>query len=262
MEQGSWRITKVVHFIKELTVSTASCTLIDYHSFSFSYDGIISASSTCTSNLQAHSTSQGSPIDCWPSSDTNPSRLGSHRRQRVKGTLTLPYRVIPVVGTLKLKTVYRNSSIKPTGSIFLSYTFFGAGALYWFLKWPVMENANGKDQEHEVLQSVIIGLKEWEGRGGGLKREWRPNNFLPRALQSGFLFESWVGGGGGLGRGKGGWGGATPLQKIVYVHLWSWGLTLSVRRMQTLWAERKTRLAWRLRKRYQTNKRHRCKDIL
>ena len=66
-----------------------------------------------------------------------------------------------------------------------------------------MENANGKDQEHEVLQSVIIGLKECEGRGGGLKREWRPNNFLPRALQSGFLFESWVGGGGG-----GGWGGA------------------------------------------------------
>lgn len=39
-----------------------------------------------------------------------------------------------------------------------------------------MENANGKDQEHEVLQSVIIGLKECEGRGGGLKREWRPNN--------------------------------------------------------------------------------------
>lgn len=64
-----------------------------------------------------------------------------------------------------------------------------------------MENANGKDQEHEVLQSVIIGLKECEGRGGGLKREWRPNNFLPRALQSGFLFESWVRGGGG-----GGWG--------------------------------------------------------
>ena len=56
-----------------------------------------------------------------------------------------------------------------------------------------MENANGKDQEHEVLQSVIIGLKECEGRGGGLKREWGPNNFLPRALQSGFLFESWVG---------------------------------------------------------------------
>ena len=137
MERGSWRITKVVHFIKELTVSTASCTLIDYHSFSFSYDGIISASSTCTSNLQAHSTSQGSPIDCWPSSDTNPSRLGSHRRQRVKGTLTLPYRVIPVVGTLKLKTVYRNSSIKPTGGIFLSYTFFfrwgvGGGGLILF----------------------------------------------------------------------------------------------------------------------------------
>lgn len=64
-----------------------------------------------------------------------------------------------------------------------------------------MENANGKDQEHEVLQSVIIGLKECEGRGGGLKREWRPNNFLPRALQSGFLFESWVGEG-GLGRGN------------------------------------------------------------
>ena len=137
MEQGSWRITKVVHFIKELTVSTASCTLIDYHSFSFSYDRIISASSTCTSNLQAHSTSQGSPIDCWPSSDTNPSRLGSHRWQRVKGTLTLPYRVIPVVGTLKLKTVYRNSSIKPTGGIFLSYTFFfrwgvGGGGLILF----------------------------------------------------------------------------------------------------------------------------------
>ena len=74
-----------------------------------------------------------------------------------------------------------------------------------------MENANGKDQEHKVLQSVIIGLKECEGRGGGLKREWRPNNFLPRALQSGFLFESWVG--------EGGWEGATPLQKIVYVHL-------------------------------------------
>ena len=52
-----------------------------------------------------------------------------------------------------------------------------------------------------MLQSVIIGLKECEGRGGGLKREWRPNNFLPRALQSGFLFESW-GGGGGLGRGN------------------------------------------------------------
>lgn len=135
MERGSWRITKVVHFIKELTVSTASCTLIDYHSFSFSYDGIISASSTCTSNLQAHSTSQGSPIDCWPSSDTNPSRLGSHRRQRVKGTLTLPYRVIPVVGTLKLKTVYRNSSIKPTGGIFLSYTFFfGRGGLLYLVK--------------------------------------------------------------------------------------------------------------------------------
>ena len=65
-----------------------------------------------------------------------------------------------------------------------------------------------------------------------------------------------------VGWGGGGWGGATPLQKTVYVHLWSWGLTLSVRRMQTLWAERKTRLAWRLRKRYQTNKRHRCKDIL
>lgn len=65
-----------------------------------------------------------------------------------------------------------------------------------------MENANGKDQEHEVLQSVIIGLKECEGRGGGLKREWRPNNFLPRALQSGFLFESWVRGGGGLLRGN------------------------------------------------------------
>ena len=64
-----------------------------------------------------------------------------------------------------------------------------------------MENANGKDQEHEVLQSVIIGLKECEGRGGGLKREWRPNNFLPRALQSGFLFESCVGEG-GLGRGN------------------------------------------------------------
>ena len=64
-----------------------------------------------------------------------------------------------------------------------------------------MENANGKDQEHEVLQSVIIGLKECEGRGGGLKREWRPNNFLPRALQSGFLFESWVRGGGGGGGG-------------------------------------------------------------
>lgn len=63
-----------------------------------------------------------------------------------------------------------------------------------------MENANGKDQEHEVLQSVIIGLKECEGRGGGLKREWRPNNFLPRALQSGFLFESWVGGGVGEGQ--------------------------------------------------------------
>ena len=138
MELGSWRITKVVHFIKELTVSTASCTLIDYHSFSFSNDGIISASSTCTSNLQAHSTSQGSPIDCWPSSDTNPSRLGSHRRQRVKGTLTLPYRVIPVVGTLKLKTVYRNSSIKPTGGIFLSYTFFfgrgEGGGLFYLVK--------------------------------------------------------------------------------------------------------------------------------
>ena len=133
MEQGSWRIAKVVHFIKELTVSTASCTLIDYHSFSFSYDGIISASSTCTSNLQAHSTSQGSPIDCWPSSDTNPSRLGSHRRQRVKGTLTLPYRVIPVVGTLKLKTVYRNSSIKPTGGIFLSYTFLGGRGGAYFI---------------------------------------------------------------------------------------------------------------------------------
>ena len=70
-----------------------------------------------------------------------------------------------------------------------------------------MENANGKDQEHEVLQSVIIGLKECEGRGGGLKREWRPNNFLPRALQSGFLFESWLGGGGGGGgEGQGGLG--------------------------------------------------------
>ena len=267
MELGSWRITKVVHFIKELTVSTASCTLIDYHSFSFSYDGIISASSTCTSNLQAHSTSQGSPIDCWPSSDTNPSRLGSHRWQRVKGTLTLPYRVIPVVGTLKLKTVYRNSSIKPAGGIFLSYTFLVGGGLFYLAKRSAIlifkMPSNGKRKwkrsrtwsPHEVLQPVIIGLKECEGRGGGLKREWRPNNFLARALQSGFLFESWGGGGGG-------WGGATPLQKTVYVHLWSWGLTLSVRRMQTLWAERKTRLAWRLRKRYQTNKRHRCKDIL
>ena len=50
-----------------------------------------------------------------------------------------------------------------------------------------------------MLQSVIIGLKECEGRGGGLKREGRPNNFLPPALQSGFLFESWGGGGGGGG---------------------------------------------------------------
>ena len=131
MERGSWRITKEVHVIKELTVSTASCTLIDYHSFSFSYDGIISASSTCTSNLQAHSTSQGSPIYCWPSSDTNPSRLGSHRRQRVKGAVTLPCRVIPVVGTLKYKTGYRNISIKPTGSIFISYTFQGGEELFY-----------------------------------------------------------------------------------------------------------------------------------
>ena len=132
MERGSWRITKVVHFINELTVSTASCTLIDYHSFSFSYDGIISASSTFTSNLQAHSTSQGSPIYCWSSSDTNPSRLGSHRRQRVKGAVTLPCRVISVVGTLKYRTVYRNSSIKPTGSIFISYTFEGEAGVIFF----------------------------------------------------------------------------------------------------------------------------------
>ena len=72
-----------------------------------------------------------------------------------------------------------------------------------------------------MLQSVIIGLKECEGRGGGLKREWRPNNFLPRALQSGFLFESWVGGGGGggggggEGRGSVGGGGNTTAKNRV-----------------------------------------------
>ena len=61
-----------------------------------------------------------------------------------------------------------------------------------------------------MLQSVIIGLKECWGRGGGLEREGKPNNYPTKW----FLFESWGGGGGG-----GGGGGATPLQKTMYVHL-------------------------------------------
>ena len=46
-----------------------------------------------------------------------------------------------------------------------------------------------------MLQSVIIGLKECWGRGGGLEREGKPNNYPTKW----FLFESWGGGGGGGG---------------------------------------------------------------
>ena len=63
-----------------LTFSTATGTIINYNSFFLPNNGVISTSIARAFDLEAHAAPQRSLKDFGSSSNSNPARLGCHRR--------------------------------------------------------------------------------------------------------------------------------------------------------------------------------------
>ena len=91
-----------------LTLSTAFGAQINYHSLSFSFDGIMSAAFSRAGDLQTHATPKWLLIRFRPGSNANPVGLSGHRWQWIEGTIT-PSPVGTVISTLDYIIVVNNA---------------------------------------------------------------------------------------------------------------------------------------------------------